>query len=329
MSLSLLQLPEKITLDETSYSPSYGKFVIQPLERGYGITVGNALRRVLISSMPGAAFKAIKIDNILHEYSTIEGVKEDVTEIVLNLKQVRIRILNNRANKITVKVKGPGEFKAGDIQNQTNDIEVLNPDAHIATLGKNASFTMELWFGQGIGYVPAEENRSPEYTVGVIPIDSIYTPIKLVNYTVETIRYTNRDNLERLTLEITTDGSITPKESLNLAAQILKEHFEFFLNYKFEEKTKAAEKPRDAEKERIRKILRMPIEELELSVRSYNSLRGANVTTVADLVKREESELLRFRNFGRKSLDELREKVQSLGLQFGIDVDKYLEDEKE
>jgi DNA-directed RNA polymerase subunit alpha len=329
MSLSLLQLPEKITLDETSYSPSYGKFVIQPLERGYGITVGNALRRVLISSMPGAAFKAIKIDNILHEYSTIEGVKEDVTEIVLNLKQVRIRILNNRANKITVKVKGPGEFKAGDIQNQTNDIEVLNPDAHIATLGKNASFTMELWFGQGIGYVPAEENKSPEYTVGVIPIDSIYTPIKLVNYTVETIRYANRDNLERLTLEITTDGSITPKESLNLAAQILKEHFEFFLNYKFEEKTKAAEKPRDAEKERIRKILRMPIEELELSVRSYNSLRGANVTTVADLVKREESELLRFRNFGRKSLDELREKVQSLGLQFGMDVDKYLEDEKE
>jgi len=329
MSLSLLQLPEKITLDETSYSPSYGKFVIQPLERGYGITVGNALRRVLISSMPGAAFKAIKIDNILHEYSTIEGVKEDVTEIVLNLKQVRIRILNNRANKITVKVKGPGEFKAGDIQNQTNDIEVLNPDAHIATLGKNASFTMELWFGQGIGYVPAEENKSPEYTVGVIPIDTIYTPIKLVNYTVETIRYANRDNLERLTLEITTDGSITPKESLNLAAQILKEHFEFFLNYKFEEKTKAAEKPRDAEKERIRKILRMPIEELELSVRSYNSLRGANVTTVADLVKREESELLRFRNFGRKSLDELREKVQSLGLQFGMDVDKYLEDEKE
>jgi len=329
MSLSLLQLPEKITLDETSYSPSYGKFVIQPLERGYGITVGNALRRVLISSMPGAAFKAIKIDNILHEYSTIEGVKEDVTEIVLNLKQVRIRILNNRANKITVKVKGPGEFKAGDIQNQTNDIEVLNPDAHIATLGKNASFIMELWFGQGIGYVPAEENKSPEYTVGVIPIDSIYTPIKLVNYTVETIRYANRDNLERLTLEITTDGSITPKESLNLAAQILKEHFEFFLNYKFEEKTKAAEKPRDAEKERIRKILRMPIEELELSVRSYNSLRGANVTTVADLVKREESELLRFRNFGRKSLDELREKVQSLGLQFGMDVDKYLEDEKE
>jgi len=329
MSLSLLQLPEKITLDETFYSPSYGKFVIQPLERGYGITVGNALRRVLISSMPGAAFKAIKIDNILHEYSTIEGVKEDVTEIVLNLKQVRIRILNNRANKIIVKVKGPGEFKAGDIQNQTNDIEVLNPDAHIATLGKNASFTMELWFGQGIGYVPAEENKSPEYTVGVIPIDSIYTPIKLVNYTVETIRYANRDNLERLTLEITTDGSITPKESLNLAAQILKEHFEFFLNYKFEEKTKAAEKPRDAEKERIRKILRMPIEELELSVRSYNSLRGANVTTVADLVKREESELLRFRNFGRKSLDELREKVQSLGLQFGMNVDKYLEDEKE
>lgn len=256
-------------------------------------------------------------------------MKEDVTEIILNLKQVRIRILNNRANKITVKIKGPGEFKAGDIQNQTNDIEVLNPDVHIATLGKTANFTMELWFGQGIGYVPAEENKSPEYTVGVIPIDSIFTPIKLVNYTVETIRYANRDNLERLTLEITTDGSITPKESLNLAAQILKEHFEFFLNYKFEEKETAAEKPRDAEKERIRKILKMPIEELELSVRSFNSLRGANVTTVGDLVKREESELLRFRNFGRKSLDELREKVQSLGLQFGMDVSKYLSDEKE
>lgn len=324
--MSLLLLPEKITLDQTSYSSSFGKFVIQPLERGYGITIGNALRRVLISSIPGTAFKAIKIDNVLHEYSTIEGVKEDVTEIILNLKQVRIKLLNERVNKIIIKVKGPGEFKAADIQKEAPDIEVLNPDTHIATLGKAANFTMELWIGQGIGYVPAEENKSPEFSIGVIPIDSIYTPIKNVNYTVETIRYANRDNLERLTLEITTDGSITPEDSLTLAAKILKDHFEFFTTYELETKIRAETKPKDAEKERIRKILKMSIEELELSVRANNSLRGANITTVADLVRREESELLRFRNFGRKSLDEIKEKIQEYGLQFGMDVDKYLED---
>ncbi len=327
MSLSLLQLPERISLDKTTYTQSYGKFVIQPFERGYGITVGNALRRVLISSIPGYASKAIKIDNILHEYSTIEGVTEDVTEIILNLKQVRMKVLNDRLNKITLKFKGPGEIKAGDIQKQTPDILILNPDVHIATLGKNANFSMELWVAHGVGYVPAEENKSPEFTVGVIPIDSIFTPIKNVNYTVETIRYNNRDNLERLTLEITTDGSITPEESLNLAAQILKQHFEFFTSYRFEAPAEV-EKVRDPEKERIKKLLKKSIEELELSVRATNSLRGANIQTLADLVKREESELLRFRNFGRKSLDEIREKIQELGLQFGMDVDKYLENEK-
>lgn len=326
MSLSLLQLPEKIVLDQTSYSPSFGKFVIQPLERGYGITIGNAIRRVLISSIPGYAFKAIKIDNVLHEYSTIEGVKEDVTEIILNLKQVRIKLLNDRVNKISLKVKGPGEFTAGDIQKQSPDLEVLNPDTHIATLGKSANFTMELWIGYGVGYVPAEENKSPEFSIGVIPIDSIYTPIKNVTYLVETIRWENRDNLERLTLEITTDGSISPQESLNTATKILKEHFEFFTSYKFEEKV-TTEKQRDPEKERIKKLLKKSIDELELSVRATNSLRGASINTVADIVRREESELLRFRNFGRKSLDEIKEKIQELGLQFGMDVDKYLEND--
>ncbi len=184
---------------------------------------------------------------------------------------------------------------------------------------------MELWIGHGIGYVPAEENKSPEFSIGVIPIDSIYTPIKNVNYVVETIRWENRDNLERLTLEITTDGSITPEESLNTAAKILKEHFEFFTTYKFEEK--AAEKQRDPEKERIRKILKKSIEELELSVRATNSLRGANINNVADLVRREESELLRFRNFGENLWMKLKEKIQELGLQFGMDVDKYLEND--
>ncbi|MCX8057080.1 MAG: DNA-directed RNA polymerase subunit alpha [Ignavibacteria bacterium] len=326
MSLSLLQLPQKITLDQDSYSSSYGKFVIQPLERGYGTTVGNALRRVLISSIPGYAFKAIKIDNVLHEYSTIEGVREDVTEIILNLKQVRIKLLNDRVNKISLKLKGPGEFTAAEIQKQSPDIQVLNPETHIATLGKSANFSMELWVGFGIGYVPAEENKSPEFSIGVIPIDAIYTPIKNVNYIVETIRWENRDNLERLTLEVTTDGSITPEESLKTAANILREHFEFFTTFKIEDKS-AAEKQKDPEKERIRKILKRSIEELELSVRATNSLRGANITTVADLVRREESELLRFRNFGRKSLDEIKEKIQELGLQFGMDVDKYLENE--
>lgn len=326
MSLSLMQLPQKINLDQTSHSSSYGKFVIQPLERGYGTTVGNALRRVLISSIPGYAFKAIKIDNILHEYSTIDGVKEDVTEMILNLKQVRIKLLNDRINKISIKLKGPGDFTAAEIQRQAPDVQILNPDVYIATLGKTANFNMELWIGHGIGYVSAEENKNPEFSIGVIPIDSIYTPIKNVNYHVETIRWENRDNLERLTIEITTDGSITPEESLKTAANILKEHFDFFTAYRFEDKA-AVEKQKDPEKERIRKILKRSIEELELSVRATNSLRGANIITVADLVRREESELLRFRNFGRKSLDEIKEKIQELGLQFGMDVDKYFENE--
>lgn len=324
MSL-LLQLPEKISLDQASYSSTYGRFVIQPLERGYGVTIGNSLRRVLISSIPGAAFKAIKIDNILHEYSTIEGVKEDVAEIILNIKQIRLKLLNNHVNKITIKVKGPGDLRAEEIQKQVPDVEILNPDIHIATLGKNANFNMELWIGQGIGYVPAEENKSPEYSIGVIPIDSIYTPIKNVNYFVETIRYNNRDNMERLTIEITTDGSITPEDSFNYASKILKDHYEFLTQYEFETKAPEAKKVEDAEKIRIKKILMMSVEELDLSVRAANCLRGANIKTIADLVRREESELLRFRNFGRKSLDEIKYKIQEYGLDFGMDVDKYLD----
>lgn len=324
MSL-LLQLPEKISLDQASYSSTYGRFVIQPLERGYGVTIGNSLRRVLISSIPGAAFKAIKIDNILHEYSTIEGVKEDVAEIILNVKQIRLKLLNNRVNKITIKVKGPGDLRAEEIQKQVPDVEILNPDIHIATLGKNANFTMELWIGQGIGYVPAEENKSPEYSISVIPIDSIYAPIKNVNYFVETIRYNNRDNMERLTIEITTDGSITPEDSFNYASKILKDHFEFLTQYEFETKAPEAKKVEDAEKIRMKKILMMSVEELDLSVRAANCLRGANIKTIADLVRREESELLRFRNFGRKSLDEIKAKIQEYGLDFGMDVDKYLD----
>lgn len=324
MSL-LLQLPEKISLDQASYSSTYGRFVIQPLERGYGVTIGNSLRRVLISSIPGAAFKAIKIDNILHEYSTIEGVKEDVAEIILNIKQIRLKLLNNHVNKITIKVKGPGDLRAEEIQKQVPDVEILNPDIHIATLGKNANFNMELWIGQGIGYVPAEENKSPEYSIGVIPIDSIYTPIKNVNYFVETIRYNNRDNMERLTIEITTDGSITPEDSFNYASKILKDHYEFLTQYEFETKAPEAKKVEDAEKIRIKKILMMSVEELDLSVRAANCLRGANIKTIADLVRREESELLRFRNFGRKSLDEIKYKIQEYGLDFGTDVDKYLD----
>lgn len=324
MSL-LLQLPEKISLDQASYSSTYGRFVIQPLERGYGVTIGNSLRRVLISSIPGAAFKAIKIDNILHEYSTIEGVKEDVAEIILNIKQIRLKLLNNHVNKITIKVKGPGDLRAEEIQKQVPDVEILNPDIHIATLGKNANFNMELWIGQGIGYVPAEENKSPEYSIGVIPIDSIYTPIKNVNYFVETIRYNNRDNMERLTIEITTDGSITPEDSFNYASKILKDHYEFLTQYEFETKASEAKKVEDTEKIRIKKILMMSVEELDLSVRAANCLRGANIKTIADLVRREESELLRFRNFGRKSLDEIKYKIQEYGLDFGMDVDKYLD----
>lgn len=323
-----LQMPERVELDESTYSTNYGKFIVQPLERGFGVTIGNALRRVLLSSIPGAAITMVKIDGVLHEFSTIPGVVEDVADIILNLKQVRVKLLNKRPEKVVLHLKGPAEFKAGDIGKNTSDFEVLNPDLHIATLNEDADLKMELRIGRGRGYVPAEENKLPDMPIGAIPIDAIFTPIKNVTFHVEETRVGHRTDYEKLILEIQTDGSITPDDALTYAGKILKDHIQLFINFDIEPEQ---EEPSEIDEEaiRIRKLLKMSVDELELSVRAHNCLKAANIETIGDLVRRSEQEMLKFRNFGRKSLSELNKILEGLGLHFGMDVDKYLKGENE
>jgi DNA-directed RNA polymerase subunit alpha len=319
------QMPEKVQLDEASYSNTFGRFILQPLEKGFGVTIGNAFRRVLLSSLQGTAFTAIRIEGIQHEFSTIPGVVEDVSEVILNLKSVRMKLINKKLNRVVVEMSGPKDFTAADIQKASPEIEILNPSQHIATLNAGASVEMELRIGRGKGYVPAEENKLPDQTPGVITIDSIFTPIKNVRYVIEPTRVGQQTDYEKLVLEIETDGSIAPDDALAQAAIILRDHIQLFLSFDLD--TEAAEETleKDSEFARIRKILQMNVDELELSVRSHNCLRAANIRTIADLVRRDEPELLKFRNFGRKSLAELSEIIEGFGLTFGMNVDKYLQ----
>lgn len=329
MSVSYLKMPESVVIDEATYTNNYGKFTLQPLERGFGTTLGNSLRRVLLSSLPGAAIVAVKFSNVLHEFTTIPGVVEDVAEIVLNLKQVRLKLLNKKPNKTDISFNGEGVFTAADIQKNSADVEVLNPDLHIATLNKNAKFDIEIRIGKGMGYVPAIENKSPEYTIGVIPMDAIYTPIVNVKYEVENVRIGDKNDYEKLTMEVFTDGSITPDDALTQSAKILRDHIQLYINLDLEPEEKQAEIQRDTEKERVKKILLTSVDDLELSVRAHNCLKAANIKNLAELVRRDEAEMLKFRNFGRKSLSELSEIVENLGLEFGMDVDKYIQDESD
>ncbi len=329
MSVSSLKMPEAVVLDEANYTNSFGRFTLQPLERGYGVTLGNSLRRVLLSSLQGAAITSVKFSGVLHEFTTIEGVVEDVSEIILNLKQVRMKLLSKKPGKIDLSFSGSGEWTAADIQKASNEVEILNPELHIATLNKNAKFDVEIRVGKGVGYVPANENIVPDQTIGVIPIDSIFTPIKNVKYDVENVRIGDKNDYEKLTLEITTDGSITPDDALTQAAKILREHVQLFINFDMDQEEEHTVSQKDSETERIRKILLTSVDDLELSVRSHNCLKAANIKNLADLVRRDEQEMLKFRNFGRKSLAELMEIVENLGLDFGMDVDKYLKEEPE
>ncbi|HUX93177.1 MAG TPA: DNA-directed RNA polymerase subunit alpha [Ignavibacteriaceae bacterium] len=329
MSVSNLKMPESVVLDESNYTNTFGRFSLQPLERGYGVTLGNSIRRVLLSSLSGAAIISVKFSGVLHEFTTIDGVVEDVAEIILNLKQVRLKLLNKKPNKIDLAFHGDGEFTAADIQKNSPDVEVLNPELHIATLNKHAKVDVELRVGKGKGYVPASENIAPDQTIGVIPIDSIFTPIRNVKYDVENVRIGDKNDYEKLTLDITTDGSITPDDALTQAAKILKEHIQLFINFDIDQEEEQASNQKDSERERIKKILLTNVDDLELSVRSHNCLKAANIKNLAELVRKDESEMLRFRNFGRKSLAELMEIVENLGLDFGMDVDKYLKDETE
>lgn len=329
MSTTQLEMPEKIELDESSHTRTFGRFTVQPLEKGFGVTLGNSFRRVLLSSLPGTAITAIRIEGIQHEFSTIKGVVEDVADLILNLKQVRIRPINKKANKVVMALKGAGELKAGDIQKFTEEIEILNPELHLATLNKDAEFELELRLGRGKGYVPAEENKSTDQPIGTIAIDSIFTPIKNVRFFVEPTRVGGVTDFEKLILEVETDGSLTPEEALTHAGKILRDHIQLFINFDAEPEVEKVETVEDAKVAQIRKALMMSVDDLELSVRSHNCLRSANIKTIADLVRRDEAELLKFRNFGRKSLAELSAIVEELGLSFGMDVDKYLKDGNE
>lgn len=329
MSYPFIKMPDGLVLDEKTAKDNYGKFIIQPLERGFGVTLGNSLRRVLLSSLTGAAVNAIKIEGVLHEFTSIPGIVEDVTEIVLNLKQVRMRIVNKKAYKLELNLKGLGELKAKDLQDASPDIEILNPDLHIATLNKDANLVMELRYGFGKGYVPSNEQKLQDQTIGLIPIDSIYTPIKNVRYDVENVRIGESNDFEKLALEVTTDGSITPEDALSSGANILRDHINMFINFDVEQEEDKVESEKDAETERIKKILLTGVDDLELSVRSHNCLKAANIKTLGDLVRKDESEMLKFRNFGRKSLAELIEIVENYGLEFGMDVDKYIKDNSE
>lgn len=319
-------MPERIQLEESSRTGTFGRFIVQPLEKGFGTTIGNSMRRILLSSLPGYAITSIHVDGVQHEFSTIPGVVEDLPDMILNLKQVRLKLVNRKSNRVIVPLKGPREFTARDIQDVSGDIEVLNPDLHIATLNADASFELDIRIGRGIGFVVAEENKSADQAVGVIPIDSIFSPIRNVRYLVEPTRVGQQTDYEKLILEVETDGSITPEDAMAYSGKILRDHIQLFINFDTEQEAEKVESEMDAEFSRVRKVLLTPVDELELSVRSHNCLRAANIKTIADLVRRDEAELLKFRNFGRKSLAELSEIIEREQLKFGMDVTKYIGD---
>ena len=325
MAILAFQKPDRVLMLEADNF--YGKFEFKPLEPGYGITVGNALRRVLLSSLEGYAICSIKIDGVRHEFDTIPGVKEDVTNIILNLKQVNLKriVEDTEAEKATITVSGVEEFKAGDIGKVLTGFEVLNPDLVICHLDPGASFTIEVNINKGRSWVPAEENRTPNDPIDLIAIDSIYTPIKNVKTTVENYRVDQKTDYDKLTLEITTDGSILPKDALKEAAKILIYHFMLFSDEKItlEVSENVENEEFDEEVLHMRQLLKSKLVDMDLSVRALNCLKSAEVETLAELVVFNKNDLLKFRNFGKKSLTELEELLTSLGLSFGMDISKY------
>ena len=292
---------------------SYGKFVCEPLERGYGMTIGNSLRRILLSSLPGVAITTVKIEGVLHEFSTIPNVIEDVPEIIVNLKSVRLKMHDNEEKTIKIDFKGEGEVKAGDIITDSS-VEVLNPDLHIATVAEGGSLQMEMTVNRGRGYNVAEKNKTQNQAIDVLPIDSIFTPVKKVNYSVENTRVGQTVDYDKLTIEVWTDGSLKAYEALSLAAKVMTGHLELFIDLsEAARNTKVMVEKAETKRERI---LEMPIEDLELSVRSYNCLKRAGISTVQDLANKTEADMMKVRNLGKKSLDEVINKLHSLDLNF-------------
>lgn len=314
------QVPMRVEAEKETLSQTYGKFVTEPFERGFGTTIGNALRRVLLSSLPGAAVTSVRVEGVFHEFSTIPGVAEDVTVIILNVKELRLKLHTDKPKTIRLKKTGPGEAKGADIVHDP-EITILNPDLHIATLDKDAVLDIEMVAKPGRGYVPAERNKEEGLPIGVIAVDSIFSPIKRVNFQVENARVGRMTDYDKLSFEVWTDGSITPQDSLSIAARILREHLDIFIQAE-EELVEAGSEMRPEESgAEVSRNLQRSVNELELSVRAANCLKNANIKTIGDLVQKSEMEMLRTKNFGKKSLNEIKEILAEMGLSLGMNVE--------
>ncbi|MBL47216.1 MAG: DNA-directed RNA polymerase subunit alpha [Candidatus Marinimicrobia bacterium] len=312
----------KIKTDKDSLTDTYGKFVLQPLERGYGVTVGNALRRVLLTSLPGAAITNVKVEGVLHEFSTITGVKEDMADIIQNLKSVRFKLSDSDVDNVKLSLKGKKVFTAADIQKATDQFEVLNQDQYITEINSNGKMVIELRIGVGKGYIPSEENELPNAPIGTLAMDSIFNPVTKVTYNVQPVPGA-KDPIEILSIEIETDGSVTPQDAISYSATVLMDHLKLVEAIAKPEVLEVTEKISE-EIIQVRNLLNLTIDEMELSVRSHNCLQAAGIKHIYELVSKEESEMLKYKNFGRKSLTELVEKLDDMGISFGMDVDKYL-----
>jgi len=314
--------PKRLEVEKETLTSFYGKFVAEPFERGFGITIGNSLRRILLSSLQGASITSVKIDGVLHEFSTIPGVKEDVTEIILNLKEVRLKLHTEGPKTIRLKTEGSKILKAGDIL--TGDaVEILNPEHYIATLSRDGKLSMEMVVKMGRGYVPAERNKEESPAIGTIPIDAIFSPIKKVNYTVTNARVGQITDYDKLTLEVWTDGSLNPEEAVAHASKILKDQLSIFYTFEEEEETEIAIPEDQEESEKLNENLFRSVDELELSVRSANCLKHANIKLIGDLVQKTEAEILATKNFGRKSLNEIKEILGEMGLSLGMKLENW------
>ena len=314
--------PKRLEVEKETLTPFYGKFTAEPFERGLGITIGNSLRRILLSSLQGAAITSVKIDGVLHEFSTIPGTKEDMTEIILNLKEVRLKLHTEGPKTIRIKTEGPKVLKAGDIL--TGDaVEILNPDHYIATLSRDGKLSMEMLVKMGRGYVPAERNKEENQPVGTIPMDAIFSPTKKVNYTVTNARVGQITDYDKLTLEVWTDGSLNPEEAVAHAAKILKDQLLIFITFEEEEEAEISYPEDEEEKETFNENLLRSVDELELSVRSANCLKHANIKLIGDLVQKTEAEILATKNFGRKSLNEIKDILTEMGLSLGMKLDNW------
>ncbi len=312
--------PRRLDVEDESLSDRYGRFWCEPLERGFGVTLGNALRRVLLSSLHGAAITAVRIEGVLHEFSAIPGVLEDVSDIILNLKEVRLRLHTEGPRVLRVHRKGEGVLTAGDLVSEDSAVEVLNPERPIATLSAEAEIEMEITVGTGKGYVPAEKNKTEEMPIGTIPIDSIFSPVRRVNYTVTPARVGRETDFDRLNLEVWTDGTVEPADAVAFGAKILKEQLQIFIN--FEEPTEHTITPAQ-EEQALNPNLYRPVDELELSVRSANCLQNADIKYIGELVQKTEAEMLKTKNFGRKSLNEIKDVLASMGLELGMKLENF------